>query len=162
VIDRNLAYSGATVTYVDFYNFTAPPGGNIADLFVTKPGRNVSPDATIHLFTTRFNGGTNVAYRTITGPPSSPSLSDGTLINVNSYGAAVDVPQLGSSNLLDAGDCRTPDFFVRNGVLTIAWHFGINFGNGTVDAIRYFQLRTSDQTVLTDETFGATGGLLSV
>jgi hypothetical protein len=157
VIDRSLAYSGATVTYVDFYNFSAPPGGDIANLFVTKPGRNVSSDATIHLFTTRYSGGNNVAYRTITGSPSSPSLSGGTLISVNPYAAAVNVRQLGSSNLLDAGDCRTPDFFVRSGVLTIAWHFGNNFGSGTVDAIRYFQLRTSDQTVLTDETFGADG-----
>jgi hypothetical protein len=157
VIDRSLAYSGATVTYVDFYNFSAPPGGSIANLFVTKPGRNVSLDATIHLFTTRYSGGSNVAYRTITGPPKSPVLSAGALISVNPYGAAVDVQQLGSSNLLDAGDCRTPDFFVRNGVLTIAWHFGNDFGSGTVDAIRYFQLRTSDQTVLTDETFGADG-----
>jgi hypothetical protein len=157
VIDRSLAYSGATVTYVDFYKFSAPPSGDIANLFVTKPGRNVSLDPTIYLFTTRYSGGSNVAYRTITGSPSSPSLSGGTLINVNPYGAAVDVQQLGSSNLLDAGDCRTPDFFVRNGVLTIAWHFGNNFGSGTVDAIRYFQLRTSDQSVLTDETFGADG-----
>jgi hypothetical protein len=157
VIDRNLAYSGATVTYVDFYNFSPPLGGDIADLFVTKPGRNVSSDATVHLFITRYSGGSNVAYRTITGPPKSPVLSAGALISVNPYGAAVNVQQLGSSNLLDAGDCRTPDFFVRNGVLTIAWHFGNNFGSGTVDAIRYFQLRTSDQLVLTDETFGADG-----
>jgi hypothetical protein len=157
VIDRNLAYSGGTVTYVDFFNFSAPPGGDIANLFVTKPGRNVSSDSTIYLLTTRYSGGGNVAYRTITGSPGSPVLSGGTLITVNPYGAAVDVKQLGSSNLLDAGDCRTPDFFVRNGVLTTAWHFGNNFGSGTVDAIRYFQLHTSDQTVLTDETFGADG-----
>jgi hypothetical protein len=157
VIDRGLAYSGGLVTYVDFAAFSAPTGGDIANLFVTKPGRNASSDATIHLFTTRYSGGSNVAYRTITGSPSSPVLSGGTLITVNPYGAAVNAKQLGSSNLLNAGDCRTPDFFVRNGVLTIAWHFGNNFGNGTVDAIRYFQLRTSDQTVLTDETFGADG-----
>jgi hypothetical protein len=157
VISREIAYVGGTPSYVDFVNFSAPPGGSVSNLFATKPGRNASPDSTIHLFTTRYNGGSNVAYRTITGPPSSPILSVGTLVSVNSYGAPVDARQLGSTNRLDAGDCRTPDFFVRDGVLSIAWHFGTSFGGPTVDAIRYLQLRTNDQMVLTDETFGASG-----
>jgi len=157
VISRDSAYAGQNVSYVDFVNFPAPPGGGTSSLFVTKPGRNVSPDSTIHLFTTRYNGGSTVAYRTLTGPPSAPILSTGALIAVNPYSLPVDAKQLGSPNLLDAGDCRTPDFFVRNGILNIAWHFGVNLGSGTVDAIRYLQLRTSDLTVLTDETFGADG-----
>lgn len=157
VIGRALAYSGGPVSYVDFVNFAPPPGGSTTDIFATKPGRNVSRDSTIHLFTTRFNGGSTVTYRKITGPPAAPVLSAGTLVSVNSYGAPVDARQLGTTNRLDGGDCRTPDFFVRNGVLSIAWHFGNDFGSGTVDAIRYLRLRTSDMAVLMDETFGADG-----
>lgn len=95
VIDRAAAYDGSATGYVDFADFPAPPGGNVANLFVTKPGRNKSPGATIHVFTVRYSGGSNVAYRTITGSPSSPELSAGTLISVNTYGAAADAKQLG-------------------------------------------------------------------
>ncbi len=161
VMDIAKLYAGQTVTWVDFVKFAAPPGGDISNLFVTKPGRNTySGDNTIHLFTTRYNGGTNVAYRYITGTPSSPSLSAGTLITVNSYGAAVNAKGGSSSLSVVCNDCRTTNFVVRNGFLHIAWHFGINFGSGTVDAIRYVKLNVttpSSPVKVTDETFGADG-----
>jgi Secretion system C-terminal sorting domain len=161
VMDITKIYSGQTVTWVDFVKFAAPPGGDISNLFVTKPGRNIySGDNTIHLFTTRYNGGTNIAYRYITGTPSSPSLSAGTLITVNSYGAAVKAKGGSNTATVVCNDCRTTNFVVRNGYLHIAWHFGINFGSGTVDAIRYVKLNVttpSSPVKVTDETFGADG-----
>ena len=35
VIDINTLYNGSTVTWVDFVNFPAPPGGDISSVFVT-------------------------------------------------------------------------------------------------------------------------------
>lgn len=161
VIDINALYNGTSVSYLDFVNFPAPPGGDISNLFVTKPGRNLTAgDNTIYLLTTRYNGGSNVAYRTITGSPSSPVLSAGSLVSVATYGSSVNAKGGSGTNTVAAGDCRTTNFIVRNGNLHIAWHFGINFGSGTVDAIRYLKLDVTNinsPVKVTDETFGADG-----
>lgn len=157
VLDRAAAYSGATLSFVDFFNFAAPPGGNIDDLFVTKAARNLSAaDNTIHLLCVRTGGGTNVTYRTITGPPAGPTLSAGTRVTVAAYSPPPDAVQKGSATLVPTNDCRPTDFYVRAGVLVCAWHTAANLG-GQVSALRLFRLRTSDQVVLTDETYGATG-----
>jgi hypothetical protein len=158
VIDRALAYTGQPVGYVDFVNFSAPLGGDVSSLFVTKVGIDLGAgENTIHCLTSRYNGGTTVAYRTITGPPATPTLSAGSLVPVNAYSPPVNAAQLGSNQLVATNDCRIAAFYVRNGVLTATWHFGVNFGSGTVDAVRLFQMRTSDRAVLSDETFGADG-----
>jgi len=161
VIDINALYSGSSVTWVDFVNFPAPSGGDISSLFVTKPGRNISAgDNNIYLLTTRYNGGGTVAYRTITGTASGPVLSAGSLVNVNTYGASVNAKGGSSTASVACGDCRTSNFIVRNGSLHIAWHFGINFGSGSVDAVRYLKLNVtniSSPVKVTDETFGADG-----
>jgi hypothetical protein len=158
VIDRALAYTGQPVTTVDIVNFPAPSGGDISSVFVTKVGIDLDPgETTIHCLTSRYNGGTTVAYRALTGPPASPTLSAGSLITVNSYAPPVNAAQMGSSQLVVTNDCRLAAFYVRSGVLTATWHFGVDFGSGTVDAVRLFQLRTSDLSVQRDETFGADG-----
>lgn len=159
VMDINALYNGQPVTWVDFVNFPAPPGGDITNLFVTKPGRNLTAgDYTIHLLTTKYNGGSNIAYRYITGAPTSPSLSAGTLVAVNTYGASVNAKGGSGTSTVNCDDCRTSNFIVRNGALHIAWHFGINFGSGNVDAIRYLKLdvtNINNPLKITDETFGA-------
>ena len=142
---------------MDFFNFAAPPGGDGDDLFVTKAARNLSAgDNTIHLLCVRTSGGTNVTYRTITGTPSAPALSAGTRVTVATYTPPPDAVQKGSATLVPTNDCRPTDFYVRGGVLVCAWHTAANLG-GQVSALRLFRLRTSDQVVLTDETYGATG-----
>lgn len=160
VVDRALAYSGGPVSYVDIVNFPAPPGGDLNDLFVTKVARNLSAgDSTLHCLNVRTNGGTRVTYRAVTGPPSSPTLSAGVLVSCAAYSVPPDAAQSGSTKLVATNDCRPADFYVRNGVLTIAWHSGISFG-GSVSCVRLFRLRTSDTTVLTDETYAASGTFL--
>ncbi|MBI5836572.1 MAG: T9SS type A sorting domain-containing protein [Candidatus Eisenbacteria bacterium] len=157
VMDRAAMYDGLPTGFVDFVMFSPPPTGDKASIFATKPGRNLSPDSTIHVFTVRYKGGPNVAYRRITGPPDAPVLSAGNLVASSVYSLPPDAAQPGTTNLVQTNDCRTPEFHVRDGVLTIAWHFGINFGSGDVTAIRLYRMRTSDRHVLTDETYGADG-----
>ena len=158
VIDRALAYSGGPVPYADLVNFAPPPGGNVNNLFVTKAGRNLTvSDSTIHLFTVRYAGGSNVAYRTITGPPSAPVLSAGNLVTVSAYTPPPNAVQKGTSTLVNTSDCRTPEFFVRDGVMTIAWHTGVHIGASDYSGIRLFRMRTADRAVLTDETYAAAG-----
>ncbi|MFN8547163.1 MAG: T9SS type A sorting domain-containing protein [Candidatus Eisenbacteria bacterium] len=158
VIDRAVVYAGGSASYVDFFNFSPPSGGDSNDNFVTKGARNLTAgDATIHLLCVRTNGGTRVTYRTVTGTPAAPTLSSGNFVTVGSYSPPPDAVQQGSGGLVATNDCRPGDFYVRNGVLTIAWHTSANFGGGaTESAIRLFQMRTSDRAVLTDETYGAT------
>ncbi len=96
-----------------------------------------------------------MTYRSITGPPSAPVLSTGNLVTVSSYSAPPDAAQKnGGSTLVATNDCRPSDFYVRNGVLIVAFHTSANFGTGAVSAIRLLRLRTSDRAVLTDELFG--------
>jgi hypothetical protein len=161
VIDRAAAYSGGAVPYVDIVNFAAPAGGSVSNLFVTKPGRNQgASDATIHLFTVRYDGGSNVAYRTITGPATAPVLSAGSLISVSSYTPPPDAAQNDTTLLVPTGDCRTPEFTVRDGILTIAWHTGVRVSGTDYSAIRLFRMRTSDRSVLMDETYVANGAFM--
>jgi len=160
VLDRAAAYSGQPLTYVDFFNFLPPPGGNLNDVFVTKPARNISlGENTIHCMCVRTSGGSGgtarIAYRTITGPPASPVLSTGNLVSVSAYSPPPDAPQPGTGNLVATNDCRPTDFYWRDGVLIAAWHTAANIGGSNVGAIRLFRMRTSDRVVLTDETFGA-------
>jgi hypothetical protein len=156
VIDRAAAYSGAALTYVDFAPVATPPGGDTFDVFVTKPARNLTPgDNTIYCLCVRTAGGTRVAYRTITGPPSAPVLSNGNLVSVSSYSPPPDAPQMGSATLVATNDCRPTDFYTRNGVLVATWHTSAAIGGGTSEcAVRLFRMRLSDRVVLTDETFG--------
>ncbi len=157
VLDRAEAYAGQPLTYVDFADFGPPPGGDQQDVFVTKCARNVSAnDNTLHLLCIRTLGGVRVTYRLIAGSPDSPTLSQGRLVPVSPYAPAPDAAQKGSTLLVTTNDCRPGDFYVRNGVLTVAWHTSVTLG-GLVGAIRLLQLRTSDQAVLTDETYAAYG-----
>ncbi len=113
VLDRAAAYSGAALTYVDFADFAPPPGGDISDVFVTKPARNLTPgDNTIHSMCVRTGGGTRIAYRTITGTPAAPVLSIGSLVSVSTYSPPPDAPQMGTTSLVATNDCR-PHGFLR-------------------------------------------------
>jgi hypothetical protein len=152
VVDRARVYSGLSVAYIDFANFPN-------QVFVTKPGRNISRDSTIYLLATRYAGGSNVVYGKITGSPSSPTLTFGTTIPVQTYGSVVNAKGGSNTATVNAGDARTPDFVIRNGFLHIAWHFGIDFSGTTYDAIRYLKLNIQNNppTVVTDETFAANG-----
>jgi hypothetical protein len=156
VIDRAAVYSGSPVSYVDFVGFSPPVGGDIYDTFVTKCARNLTPgDAVAHLLCVRVNGGSNVSYREITGPPAAPTLTNAAAIPVTAYSAPPNAAQLGSSTLVPTNDCRPGDFVVRNGVLVVAWHFGATISSTAVSAVRLLRLKTSNLSVLTDETFGA-------
>ena len=159
VLDRAAAYSGASLTWVDFANFLPPSGGDTNDNFVTKPARNLTPgDNTIHCMCVRTSGGARITYRSITGTPASPALSSGNLVTVSTYSPPPDAPQMGSANLVATNDCRPTDFYTRNGVLVAAWHTAAAIGGGSSEsAIRLFRMRLSDRAVLTDETFGADG-----
>lgn len=150
VIDRAIAYTGNTLSYVDFFNW---PGQQ----FTTKPGRNTSPGNDIYLLATKWNGGTTAELRKITGTPSSPVLSSATFISVSSYGVPPDAPGGSSAITVATGDSRTPDFFIRNGVLNIAFGIGINIGGTNVSAIKYLQISVNPLSTipLTDETYGA-------
>jgi hypothetical protein len=156
VLDRAAAYAGQTLTYVDFFAFGPPPGGDEGDVFVTKAARNLSAgDNTIHLLCVRTNGGVNVTYRSITGSPASPTMSGGVLVPVSSYAPPANGVQKGTTTLVPTNDCRPSDFYVRDGVLVCAWHTSVSFSGQLLSAIRLFQLRTSDLAVLTDETYVA-------
>lgn len=151
VLDRSAAYSGGSLTYVDIVNWAG-------QRFCTKPGRNISVSDTIHLLSTPNGGGTNFYYRRLTGTPSSPVLSGESLIPVSSYSIPPDAPGGSASITVPTGDSRTSDFFVRNGILYIAIHAGVNIGGGASESvIKYVRIQVSplSTTALTDETYGA-------
>ena len=159
LMNRDSLYHGQPVSYLDLVNFTGQQ-------FVTKPGRNLSPDPTIYLLATQYAGGGSVYYGRITGPSTSPTLSFGSTITVQSYGQTSGshntsnmVPGGSTATRVNDGDCRTPNFVVRNGVLHIAWHFGVSISGTVVDALRYLKLNVGSwpPTLVTDETFSAAG-----
>ncbi len=157
ILDRAAAYAGQTLTYVDFANWAPPTGGDYRDLFVTKAARNLTAgDNDIHLFCAPVTGSTTVTSTTIFGPPSAPIMSVPVLVPVRSYAMPANAVQKGSATTVPTNDSRPTDFYVRNGVLTVALHESVSLG-GLVSAIRLLQLRMSDLAVLTDETLAASG-----
>ena len=150
IIDRALAYSGAALTFTDIVNWSG-------QVFVTKPGRNMSAGNDIYILATTYSGGTTVEFRTLTGAPASPVLSAATNINVNAYGIPPDAPGGSRSATVNTGDSRTSDFFVRNGVLNIAFHIGTTISGTNVSAIKFLRIAVNplNTTPLTDETYGA-------
>jgi hypothetical protein len=153
IIDRAVAYAGGSLTFVDIVNWSG-------QVFVTKPGRNISAGDTVHILATTFSGGTSVQYRRLTGTPAAPVLSAGTTISCSAYGSLpAKAPGGSATATVVLGDSRTPDFFVRNGILHIAFHAGINFGGGPVESsVKYLKIQVSplNTTLLTDENYGAT------
>ncbi len=140
VMDRDSLYQGLPVSYIDFTNF---PGQQ----FVTKPGRNLSPDPNIYLLATNYAGGNQLYYGIVTGPPNNPALAFGDSIAVQTYGATAGsrtlkglIPGGSTAKTVNDGDCRTSNFIVRNGVLHIAWHYGVKISGTVVDALRYIEL----------------------
>gem|GEM_PF-1794353 len=159
VMSRDSLYQGLPVSYIDFTNFHGQQ-------FVTKPDRNLSPDPTIYLLATNYAGGSYLYYGRVTGPPNNPTLTFGDSIAVQTYGTTAGsrnsnntVPGGSTAKTVNDGDCRTSNFVVRNGILHIAWHYGVSVSGTVVDALRYVKLNVGSwpPTLVTDQSLTAAG-----
>ncbi len=134
---------------------TAPPArGDRFDLTSTRPAVCLDgSDDDVHLLTSRARGGDRVTWRRISGPANAPVLGDGVFVNVAPYAVPPGARQAGTMRRVDTGDCRVRSAVVRDGVLTAAWQEAGGADGFSSSGIRVFQMRTSDRTVLTDQTY---------
>ena len=123
------------LSYVDIFNYAAPPGGTVNDNFVTKPARNLTAgDNTIHCICVSAGGASHITYRTITGPPTAPVLSTGNLVACSAYSPPPDAVQQLLAHRLRTADERLPAdrLYTRNGTLIMAWHTAAVIGGTNV------------------------------
>jgi hypothetical protein len=143
------AYSGGSINWQYWYGlngapFTLLPVGN---------GQGISSAPGCYMVATVASGASAIKLYHLTGDISSnPSITYSS-VPTTAYSVAGNASQLGTSCLLDNGDCRALSGFYLNGVIHFVFHSDI--GNGW-NGINYNRLTISSLTNLS-RTFGYSG-----
>lgn len=138
-IDKQNGYLGNTLNWQYWHNISGSPFTLLA--VGNGYGQNYGPGC---LFVaTSASGSSNIKVYDLTDDiGGNPSLNYYT-VNTTSYSPAADAAQLGTSCLLDNGDCRALSGFYQNGVIHFVFHSDIGSGwNG----INYNRLTVSSLT----------------
>ncbi|HVP38732.1 MAG TPA: FlgD immunoglobulin-like domain containing protein [Candidatus Saccharimonadales bacterium] len=185
VFDRDSVYAGRPPRYIDVDlsdpwqdadnhsggSWPVCPGGasGVCAIWTTKPSRSLSAGTDVYLLALHEvpvdTLAHEVAFRKLTGTVAAQNVCADSTSNFSLARITTDnylrppayarAPSQGQVNI-DRDHLATMDFYVRNGVITTAWHVGATIeGGGLASAIRLLQIRTSDKAVLTDETYGS-------
>lgn len=148
-INKASGYSGSGLDWNFWYNIPGSP----FTLLPVSYGQNGGYGPGCYLVSSEHTGGSILHLYDLTDDlHNNPSLNH-YVVNTNSYSPAADANQLGSSDLLDNGDCRTQSGFYLNGLIHFVFHSDIGGGwNG----INYNRLNVSALTN-TSSTFGLSG-----
>ncbi len=148
-IDKRAGYSGAAMSSI-YYPYIA---GGAFGLLPVSDGHTAGITTGMYLVSTVNGGGNIINLYKITGNLfSSPSISY-TTISTGSYGVAANSHQLGTSGLLNVGDCRILSGFKLDS--TIHFVFNCDAGGGYC-GINYNRLNLATNTNVST-TFGVTG-----
>jgi hypothetical protein len=153
ILDKSKIYSGAAVTWFDFWNQT---NGDASGVFNWSPARSEGTTATEFMVNTLYGSNkTSVTLWAITNPLGNPpTLTRRPAVTVGSYTFSPAAAQSGGCANLDDGDLRVQDAYWQAGFLYTAFSEGHNFGGGTVSAIRLLKITTGTNTAARDLTYG--------
>ena len=145
-IDKYDGYSGSPLTWQYWFDISGSP----FTLCPVSHGQNSTYGPGCYLVATSAVGASTINLYDLTDDMSgNPSLIHYS-IPTTSYSPAADSYQLGTSTLLDNGDCRTLGGFYLNGVIHFVFHSDRDNGwNG----INYNRLTVSSQSNVSN-TFG--------
>ena len=144
-LDKAKMYAGAPYTSAAFMvpgNFTIQPAkihGKTTGGWPTDPNE---PHYYISAATGN-NKNTLTVWKFNYLNASPNSFSQAGTVTVNPYSMPIDVPQLGSSNNIQANDNRMLDVKYWNGRLYATHTIGTNPGGGTVNAARWYIINIS-------------------
>lgn len=121
------------------------------------------PSSGPHYFLTETNydgaGYSVYAWNAPFGQNNFSSVGTMNLVNATgvSAGMPVNVPQAGSSAVLQANDYRAQDFEYRNGYAWTAMVIACNPGSGTVNCVRWAQIDPTNATVVDAGVYASNG-----
>lgn len=148
-MDKLAGYSGASMSSI-YYPFIF---GNPFSILPVSDGQTSGITTGMKLIATTDTGGSYITTMSITGHWSAfPSISYSSA-STSAYRPAADARQLGSSALLDVGDCRALSGFLLDG--KIHFTFNTDAGSGYC-GINYNRLNVAAGTNVST-TLGATG-----
>jgi len=160
VINKSDLYNNSSnPSFVDFVKLKDANGLFVKDI---KPSLQFGSSSSYYLLNTVSNGDEN--YVTIwnltysNGIPQTPSPSKITLSTTN-YIAPLEAVQKGSTNTINAKDCRISDVVYRDGYLYGAFTIQRNDENGNAagSSIRYLKIDISNNTTVINDIYGEDG-----
>ncbi len=151
-IPKSPGYSGGNISWSYWNNLSSSPYGAFT-LFPASNGFQGNYGPGIYFVSNNAGGANQIRLWDLTDDlTGSPQLNSYT-INTTSYSPAGDASQLGSTDLLDNGDCRIQNAFYSNGIVHLVFHSDIGSGwNG----IFYKRINVSDHTIQS-ASLGASG-----
>jgi len=136
-IDKNDGYNGAALTWQYWHNISGSP----FTLLPVGHGQGLNFGPGCYLVATDNSGASTIDLYDLTDyMTGNPSLNHYS-ISTTSYSPAANANQLGSSCLLDNGDCRALSGFYLDGTIHFVFHSDI--GNGW-NGINYNRLDVSN------------------
>jgi hypothetical protein len=135
-IDKNDGYNGSSLTWQYWHNISGSP----FTLLPVGHGQGLNFGPGCYLVATESSGSSSIDLYDLTDyMTGSPNLNH-YVISTTEYSPAADANQLGSSCLLDNGDCRSLSGFYLDGTIHFVFHSDI--GNGW-NGINYNRLNVS-------------------
>ncbi len=149
-IEKNNGFIGASLNWQYWHNISGSP----FTLLPVSYGQQGNYGPGCYLVATKAEGASIIHFYDLTGDMSSASeqLNHYT-ISTTSYSPAANGDQLGTSTLLDNGDCRTLSGFYLNGIIHFVFHSDYT---GGYNGINYNRLDVTAQTN-TSSKFGLNG-----
>jgi PKD repeat protein len=134
-IDKMAGYNGQTLNYETWDNISDGNGSKAFTVMPASYGQQGTYGPNMYFMSSRAGGGSRVYLYEITNNLNSGTATmSSTQVNA-SYSVAADASQLGSSYLVDVGDCRMQSAFYLNGVVHCV-HAG-DIGSGYSGAFYY-------------------------
>jgi len=155
ILAKSQLYSGSSVNYWRAWGRTNSDGSQAFTLRASKTYGNPGGE---FLINSRNSGSTVTLWRVNpTYPPNPVNWTLRSTINIGSYLLPPPASQLGTTDVIDTLDNRIYNAVWRNNRLYAAFTRAHNWGSGTVAAVHYLKINTSNNTPEINQTFGADG-----
>ncbi len=149
-IQKNNGFIGGNLTWQVWNNIASNP----FTLLPVSNGQQGNYGPGCFLIATESAGSSTIHLFDLTDDMSSPNeVLNHYSVSTTSYSPAADGNQLGTSTLLDNGDCRALSGFYLNGIIHFVFHS--DYSNG-YNGINYNRLNTANLTN-TSSMFGLSG-----
>ncbi|MEE9200394.1 MAG: BACON domain-containing protein [Candidatus Brocadiales bacterium] len=156
ILPKSSLYTGSSFSYWRAWDRTDGDGGQA---FTLRTAVTFGTPGAEYLVDSDYGTSNFVTLWKVvpTFPGTAVNWTRQATISIGSYSLPPDAEQLGCANTLDTIDTRMYNCVYRDGYVYCAFCEDYNWGSGTVAAIRYLKLNTTNNTADLDIRYGADG-----